>query len=75
MGVTAKSIKHLIGKRVRADYPIRGGYVTRGYQPMPREGILQETSGRNCRIDGDWYWLPDMKSVTEVKEAEDEQGI
>jgi hypothetical protein len=59
----AKEARERIGKRVEWD---DGGSVYTFF----RSGILQDVSGRNLLIDGDWKWRSDLKCLRDC-ESED----
>lgn len=46
----------MIGKRVRF-------FVSTSL--IARWGTIEEVRGKNARIDGDWFWLPNITFVAE----------
>lgn len=52
----ASEARALIGKTVEWDY--RG--PSRRSLCGPHHGIVEEVSGKNICISGDWRWLPDI---------------
>lgn len=39
----------------------------------PHYGVVEEVSGKNIRISGDWRWLPDITVVAIMGEGPQEQ--
>lgn len=70
MRLKAAEAKALIGKRVKWSVVVDR---YRGYERR-YEGIVNEVSGRNIRIDDEWRWLPDIPSLTVVEASSDTKG-
>lgn len=63
----ASEARALIGKTVEWDHREPSHRSLYG----PHHGIVEEVSGKNICISGDWRWLPDIVICATIKDEPD----
>lgn len=62
---TVKQARSLVGKRVKWVSRCNIDYSGRGYF-FPQTGTVEEASGKNVMISGNWYWIPAIVEMVEL---------
>jgi hypothetical protein len=62
--MNSSEARRLIGKEILWDVAIERHRSILG----PSRGIVEDVSGKNILISGDWRWLPDIRNVSVLNE-------